>query len=276
MADFFFILSSKINCHPPGPKRPSQSPLTAHAYLYHLLSQYPVLLFALWSSAYVYLFLAWLSINALSSLWVGTLPILLATLSSSLEKWQQFKCIEWINNKYFVWWTMEFPGGRLKIYSRAISLPYGKGEERQKDVKKLWSVCSLPTSLSSDSITRGCISAGALLGSVREPGGIAQLMACGSVLASEVINMLLHRHRLFLSFFLTISVLLPLFPSITGSILVGFCSTGTVNLRIFAADWTFCSWIRWNHVSLEPRKKNHPIYINPSFNHEGQITISSC
>lgn len=32
---------------------------------------------------------------------------------------------------------MEFLGGWLKIHSRGVSLLYGKGEQRQKDVKKV-------------------------------------------------------------------------------------------------------------------------------------------
>lgn len=124
-----WYLGLKLNIHQPlecllnHSLLPTCTPMTSSCF---------ILLFSLLSSAYVYLYLAWLPIKTLNSLWVETLPVLFTTLSSSLEIWLQYKFIEWINNKYLAWWTMECPDVCLKIRSRAVSLPMKRWAETER------------------------------------------------------------------------------------------------------------------------------------------------
>lgn len=71
----------------------------------------------------------------------------------------------------------------------------------------------------------------------------------------EILNM----PSSFLPLFLTMSVISLVFPSITGSILVGFSFTWK------SESEAVCSWARGSHVSLEPGEKNHLVYMNLSF-----------
>ena len=174
-----------------------------------------------------------------------------------------------MNNKYLAWWTMGCTGEWLEIQSRGVSLPYGKDE--------MWRKCSLPTSLSSDSVkpllegsvesvrvflgnvAHGLWTCAGFRGCTVSPNQYSRGSYMGFYPQCNYRHFWIH-HHLFLSSFLAVSVPLhSLFPSITDSIWVGFCSPGRV--RLFTADWPFYSWTRGNHVSLKSCGKTIILYI---------------
>lgn len=136
-----------------------------------------------------------------------------------------------------------------------------RGEQRRKDMKTLWSMCSLPTSLTL-TLSRKHL----LGGSVRDCDSLPRdivahgLWTCADFRSiqdalhsvspwSNSRNFLILSHPSWDNFYPQP----PYSPELLAWYLWAFCSPGIVNLRLFTADWTFCSWTRGNYVDLELR-----------------------
>lgn len=140
-----------------------------------------------------------------------------------------------------------------------------RGEQRQKDMKKLWSMCSLPTSLTL-TLSREHLLGGSVRGRGSLPRDVVAhgLWTCAGYRSTQGAlhsvspwsnsrNFLIIYHFFLSSFLRQFRSPTPYSPALLAWYLWAFCSPGIVNLRLFTADWSFCSWTRGNYVSLESR-----------------------